>query len=215
MTVFKDRKDAGQQLAKELSSYTGRNDVIVLGLARGGVAVGVEVARNLKVPMDVYLVRKLGVPGYEELAMGAIASGGTRIINSEVIRSLSIPDSTIDEVTAREKEELKRRETAYRGDRPFPDLRDKTVILVDDGLATGASMRAAISAVKSRSPRKIIVAVPTAPLDTFRNFKKEADELVCLETPQPFMGVGGSYEDFSQLSDEEVKSLLDEGYKIL
>lgn len=210
MSLFKDRRDAGRQLARELSEYAGRSDVIVLALPRGGVPVAYEVALALNAPMDIFLVRKLGVPGHEELAFGAIASGGVRVLNEEVVRGLDISDAAIDLVAQREYRELERRERAYRGDRPTPDLRDRIAILIDDGLATGASMRAAIDGVRAKGPAKIVVAVPTSARETCESFESIVDEIVCAETPQPFYGVGMWYQDFSQTRDEEVQSLLEQ-----
>lgn len=210
MSLFKDRRDAGRQLARELSEYADRSDVIVLALPRGGVPVAYEVALALNAPMDIFLVRKLGVPGHEELAFGAIASGGVRVLNEEVVRGLDISDAAIDLVAQREYRELERRERAYRGDRPTPDLRDRIAILIDDGLATGASMRAAIDGVRAKGPAKIVVAVPTSARETCESFESIVDEIVCAETPQPFYGVGMWYQDFSQTRDEEVQSLLEQ-----
>jgi putative phosphoribosyl transferase len=206
--LFEDRHDAGRQLAAKLGRYAGRPDVIVLALPRGGVPVGYEVARALGAPLDLFLVRKLGVPGREELAMGAIASGGVRVLNDDVVRELGIPQRWVDEVTADEAAELRRREAAYRDGRPAPDVRGKAVILVDDGLATGASMRAAIAALRQLGPARIVVAVPVAAAQTCKEFRSEADEVVCAETPEPFYAVGTWYEDFSQTTDDEVRDLL-------
>ncbi|MEA3407639.1 MAG: phosphoribosyltransferase [Chloroflexota bacterium] len=210
MAPFADRTSAGQQLARELLYYAGREDVVILGLPRGGVPVAFEVAKALKAPLDVFVVRKLGVPGNPELAMGAIASGGVRVLNEDVVRTLGISEQDIERVTAIEHEELERREKSYRGARPEVDVKDKTVILVDDGLATGATMRAAVNALRERDPERIVVAVPTAPPETCAEFEDVADEIICLITPRPFFGVGGSYRDFSQTSDERVRALLDE-----
>jgi putative phosphoribosyl transferase len=208
MTLFEDRADAGRKLARELSAYAEREDVIVLGLPRGGVPVAFEVASALHAPMDVFLVRKLGVPGREELAMGAIASGDVRVLNRDVVRGLGISSQAIARVAGREREELQRRERAYRGDRPSPDVSDRIAILVDDGLATGASMRAAVAALRVQQPARIVVAVPVAPAETCKELRAEVDELVCGATPRPFMGVGAWYRDFSQTTDDEVKDLL-------
>jgi predicted phosphoribosyltransferase len=208
VSLFQNRRDAGRQLARKLGDYTGRADVVVLGLPRGGVPVAYEVAAALRAPLDVFLVRKLGVPGHEELAMGAIASGGIRVLNHMVVDALNIPTQLIDAVTAREQQELEWRERAYRDGRPAPNLRGKTVILVDDGLATGASMAAAVHAVRTQQPAQVIVAVPTAAPDTCEAFEQITDEVVCAETPQPFWGVGRWYADFSQTTDEEVRTLL-------
>jgi predicted phosphoribosyltransferase len=206
--IFQDRTDAGRQLAEELLSYAGRDDVIVLALPRGGVPVAFEVAQRLGVPLDVFVVRKLGVPGHEELAMGAIASGGVRVLNEDVLYVLPDAQSIVEMVTAIECEELKRRERDYRSDRPAPEVRGRTVILVDDGLATGATMRAAAAALRQQGAAKIIVAVPVGAPITCHEIKSVADEVVCLQTPGSFMGVGQYYEDFSQTTDEEVRDLL-------
>jgi predicted phosphoribosyltransferase len=205
---FRDRREAGRRLADELAAYAGRPDVLVLALPRGGVPVGYEVARALGAPLDVFLVRKLGVPGYEELAMGAVATGGVRVLNEQVVKSLRIPDHAIEAVTKRERQELARRERAYRGDRPPPDVRSRTVILVDDGLATGATMHAAIAALRQQQPARIVVAVPTASPETCDQFRAEVDDVVCVITPEPFQAVGLWYEDFSPTTDEEVRELL-------
>jgi predicted phosphoribosyltransferase len=204
---FRDRREAGRVLAGKLTGYANRPDVLVLALPRGGVPVAYEVARALRVPLDVFLVRKLGVPGHEELAMGALATDGVRILNQEVIKALDIPESIVDEVAAEELEELKRRERLYRGSRPPPDLRGRMVILVDDGLATGATMRAAIRALQQQ-PARIIVGVPTASPDTCEALGAEADEVICVMTPRPFLSVGHWYDDFTQTTDEEVRRLL-------
>ena len=206
--IFQDRTDAGRQLAEELLSYAGRDDVIVLALPRGGVPVAFEVAQRLGVPLDVFVVRKLGVPGHEELAMGAIASGGVRVLNEDVLYVLPDAQSIVEMVTAIECEELKRRERDYRSDRPAPEVRGRNVILVDDGLATGATMRAAAAALRQQGAAKIIVAVPVGAPITCHEIKSVADEVVCLQTPGSFMGVGQYYEDFSQTTDEEVRELL-------
>jgi putative phosphoribosyl transferase len=206
--VFHNRVDAGRRMAEKLDHYAGRPDVTVLALPRGGVPVGYEVARALGAPLDVFLVRKLGVPGREELAMGAIASGGVRVLNEDVVSELNIPPHWIDIVAARELEELRRREAAYRDGRLAPDVRGKTVILVDDGLATGASMRAAVAALRKLGPAKIVVAVPVGASQTCDEFRDVADEVVCAETPDPFYAVGSWYADFDQTTDEEVRDLL-------
>lgn len=206
--TFANRAEAGRVLAEKLEKYAGRNDVIVLGLPRGGVPVAFEVAKHLRVPLDVFIVRKLGVPGFEELAAGAIASGGVRVLNEEVFRALPNADEIIELITERETEELQRREISYRGDRPSPELRDRTVILVDDGLATGATMHAAVKALRQRGAARIVVAVPVGPADTCREFENEADEIICAIAPAFFHAVGQYYEDFSQTSDEEVRELL-------
>lgn len=207
MARFANRTEAGKVLATKLMKYANRGDVLVLALPRGGVPVAYEVARALHAPLDVFLVRKLGVPGHEELAMGAIASGGVRVLNEEV--AIYFDEAAIDAVATREQEELKRRERLYRGDRPAPDVRGRTVILVDDGLATGSTMRAAATALRKMQPAKIIVAVPVAAPETCDEFRSEVDEVVCAVTPEPFMAVGRWYEDFSQTSDEEVRHLLE------
>jgi putative phosphoribosyl transferase len=206
--TFPNRTEAGRQLAEKLIKYAGRADVIVLGLPRGGVPVAFEVAQRLGVPLDVFLVRKLGVPGFEELAVGAIASGGVRVLNEDVMRAIPNVDEVIESVTARETAELERREQTYRDGRPAPELRDRVVILVDDGLATGATMRAAVKALRQRGVAKIVVAVPVGPPDTCREFEDEADETICASAPEFFQAVGQYYEDFSQTSDEEVRELL-------
>jgi len=208
-TRFRDRAHAGRLLAAALARYAHRPDVIVLALPRGGVPVGYEVARALGLPLDVFVVRKLGVPGHEELAMGAIASGGVRLLNGDVVALAGVSDAAIEDVTAREAGEILRREHTYRGDRPPPDLRGRTVILVDDGLATGASMRAAAAAVRRQGPSRVVVAVPAAAPDTCEALRAEVDDLVCLTSPEPFEAVGLWYEDFSQTGDEEVWQLLE------
>ncbi|BBL65607.1 MULTISPECIES: phosphoribosyltransferase [Methanosarcina] len=205
---FKDRADAGKRLAKELSKYSNRPDVLILALPRGGVPVAFEVAKELKVKMDVFIVRKLGVPGNEELAMGAIASEDVRVLNENIIKSYKIPDRVIATVAANELRELERRERKYRGSRPKPDMEGMTVILIDDGLATGATMHAAVEALKTKRPAKLVVAVPTASPDMCKFFKKIVDEMICATTPEPFYAVGAWYEDFSQTTDEEVCELL-------
>ena len=205
---FADRVEAGRLLAEQLRSYAGRPDALVLALPRGGLPVAFEIATRLHLPLDIFLVRKLGAPGQPELAMGAIATGGARVLNEDVIRYLSVPPEVIEAVAHAEQIELERREQAYRGERPTPDLHGKQVILVDDGLATGSSMRAAIGAVRTQSPARIIVAVPVAARETCEELKREVEELVCLRTPEPFSAVGLWYDDFSQTSDEEVRDLL-------
>jgi predicted phosphoribosyltransferase len=205
---FRDRREAGRVLAEQLRRYAGRADVIVLGLPRGGVPVAFEVARELHAPLDVFIVRKLGVPGYEELAMGAIASGGVRVLNEDVVRQLAQPERVIEQVTAEEKRELQRREIEYRDGRPAPELRGRTLIIVDDGLATGATMRAAVMALKQREVAAIVVGVPVAAPETCAEIRQEVDEVVCATTPASFHAVGQFYEDFSQTTDEEVRELL-------
>lgn len=206
--MFRDRSHAGRVLAGVLARYAGRPDVVVLALPRGGVPVGAEVARGLGAPLDVFLVRKLGVPGREELAMGAVAAGGILVVNEEVVRRLDIPAAVIDEVAAEEQQELDRRAEAYRGGRPAPDLQGKTVILVDDGLATGSTMRAAVAAVRRLGPASVVVAVPLGALETCSEFRAVADDVVCAVTPEPFFAVGSWYQDFAQTTDEEVRELL-------
>ena len=206
--LFRDRYDAGRQLAEHVMPYAGRPDVIVLALPRGGVPVGYEVARALAAPLDVFLVRKLGVPGREELAMGAIASGGVRVLNDEVVCVLRIPEEVIDAVAEEERRELERREQAYRDGRPPPDVRGRTVILVDDGLATGSTMRAAVEALRRLGPSRIVVAVPVGAPETCAMIAEVADEAVCAYEPEQFAAVGLWYQDFSQTTDEEVRELL-------
>jgi putative phosphoribosyl transferase len=208
MKIFSDRAEAGRRLAEQLQQYAGRDDVIVLGLPRGGVPVAFEVARNLGVPLDVFIVRKLGVPGFEELAAGAIASGGVRVLNDDVVRVLPNAEETIASITAREILEIERREQIYRDGRPAPELRDRVVILVDDGLATGATMRAAVKALRQRGVAKIVVSVPVGAPETCRELEKEADEIICAISPAWFQAVGQYYEDFSQTTDDEVRELL-------
>jgi len=206
--LFRDRREAGRLLAAKLAAYANRPDVLVLALPRGGVPVAYEVARALKAPLDVFIVRKLGVPGHNEFAMGAVASGGVRVLNNETVRALRIPEYLIDKVTAQEQQELARREHLYRGNRPAPDVRGQTVILVDDGLATGSTMLAAIKALQQQQPARIVVAVPTAAPETCEELRAEVDDVICAMTPQPFHAVGLWYEDFSQTTDEEVRNLL-------
>ena len=208
---FRNRTDAGGRLAEKLAAYANRPGVLVLALPRGGAPVGFEVARELGAPLDVFLVRKLGVPGYEELAMGAVATGGVRVLNDEIVRGLGISEHEIDAAAARELQELARGQRLYRGDRPLPDIAGRTVILVDDGLATGATMRAAIAALRQQQPARIVVAVPTASPDTCEALKAEADDVVCAVTPEPFLAVGHWYEDFTQTTDDEVRELLARG----
>lgn len=205
---FRDRFEAGRLLAAALRHYAGHPDLLVLALPRGGVPVACELARALHAPLDLMLVRKLGVPGHEEFAMGAIASGGIRVISEDVVRALGIPDRAIATVAAHEEHELKRRELSYRGDRPAAQVRGKTVILVDDGLATGSTMRAAVAALKAQGPERLVVAVPVAAPETCEAMRREVDEVVCALAPEPFFAVGQWYEDFSQISDEEVRQLL-------
>jgi putative phosphoribosyl transferase len=206
--IYQDRTEAGKQLATQLREYANRDDVLVLALPRGGVPVAYEVAKALEAPLTVFLVRKLGVPGYPELAMGAIASGGIRVLNEDVVDHLGIPEYVIDRIAEIEQAELERRERAYRGDRPEPNVRGKTVILIDDGLATGSTMRAAVSALRQQGPAWIVVAVPVSASQTCNEYRMGADEIICAQTPEPFLGVGQWYDDFSQTTDEEVRDLL-------
>jgi putative phosphoribosyl transferase len=203
---FRDRSHAGKLLAQRLHGYADRSDVLVLALPRGGVPVAYEVAADLHVPLDVFLVRKLGVPGYEELAMGAIASGGLRVVNQDVVRAMSLSNEVIDRVAEKELLELNRRERLYRGDRPEPNVAGQVVILVDDGLATGSTMRAAAQALASQRPARIVVAVPIAARETCEALSREVDEVVCAVMPEPFRAVGLWYDDFDQTSDEDVRA---------
>ena len=211
--VFQNRTEAGQRLGQALHNYAGRADTLVLALPRGGVPVGFEVARAIGAPLDLMLVRKLGVPGQEELAMGAIASGGVRVLNAELVASLGIDPGMIAASAAREQRELARREQAYRGTRPPPAIAGRCVILVDDGLATGATMRAAVAPLRQRQPARIVVAVPVAPPDTVARLRAEADEVICLETPESFFAIGPWYREFPQLTDDEVRELLAEAWR--
>jgi putative phosphoribosyl transferase len=210
-TRFRDRFHAGRCLAAALQAYAGRPNLLVLALPRGGVPVGYEVARALNAPLDVMLVRKLGVPGHEELAMGAIASGGIRILCDDVVRAFGIPEYLVATIATNEEEELERGERAYRDQRPPPEVKGRTVILVDDGLATGATMRAAAAALRTRYPERLVVAVPVAPPETCTVLQSEVDDVVCARAPEPFFAVGNWYDDFSQISDEEVRRLLRAG----
>jgi predicted phosphoribosyltransferase len=210
VAIYEDRRHAGKVLASALANYAHRDDLVVLGLPRGGIPVAFEVATALGAPLDVFVVRKLGVPGYPELAMGAIASGGIIVLNREVVESLKIPERIIDLVVKAETRELERRERAYRGDRPPIDVTDRTVILVDDGLATGASMHAAVTALRQRGPKRIVVAVPIAAPSTCEEIGREVDDIVCAATPELFQAVGLWYQNFSQTSDEEVRKLLEQ-----
>ena len=205
---FRDRVDAGRELARHLGDHADSDDVIVLGLPRGGVPVASEVARALGVPLDVFVVRKLGVPGHDELAMGAIASGGVRVVNRDVVEAAGISLDQLDRAVERESRELERRAGAYRGERPPPEVAGKTVILVDDGLATGSTMRAAVEALKQQGAGRIVVAVPVAARQTCEELSRHVDEIVCACTPEPFYAVGLWYDDFSQTGDDEVRQLL-------
>ena len=210
---YTNRREAGRLLADILRrSYGGRSDLLVLALPRGGVPIGVEIARGLDVPLDILLVRKLGVPGHDELAMGAIASGGVRVLNRSVLGHLGIEEDSIEAVTARERRELERRERSYRGERPQPSISARCVVLVDDGLATGSTMKAAAAAVRQGSPSRIVVAVPVAPPDTVEGLRREVEDVVCPLTPEPFGGVGAWYDDFRQVPDDEVRQLLEESW---
>jgi len=206
---FRDRRDAGIQLAEQLSAYAGDPNLIVLALPRGGVPVAYEVARTLQAPLDVFVVRKLGVPGHRELAMGAIASGGVRVLNPEVMDFLHISNAVIDLVAEAEQQELDRQERAYRGNRPLPELAGRTLIVVDDGLATGSTMRAAVRALRRVGPGRIVVAAPVAARDTVRSLAREADDVVCCKIPEEFYAVSAWYQEFEQTTDQEVRSLLD------
>jgi predicted phosphoribosyltransferase len=207
---FTDRHDAGRQLAGKLSKYAGRQNVVVLALPRGGVPVAAEVARALGAPFDVFLVRKLGVPGHAELAMGAIAEGGVEVLSDHLIRDLGIPESAVQQVAVRERLELDRRDSLYRQGRPRPQLRDRIVLVVDDGLATGASMQAAVLALRKLQPARIVVAVPVGAMETCERLRREADEVVCAITPEPFQAVGLWYQRFDQTTDDEVRQLVRE-----
>lgn len=209
---IKDRKAAGEALAEALQKYRQREDVIVLGLPRGGVPVAMEIAQSLDAELDLMLVRKLGTPGHAELAMGAIASNGNRVINADVVRSLHISEDAIRRVEEAERKELRRRERAYRGERPPPELTNRCVILVDDGLATGATMRAAVGAVRQDQPARLVVAVPVAPPDTVEMLRGQVDDVVCLAEPPHFMAIGAWYIDFSQVSDDEVRRILERAW---
>ena len=206
--TFRDRREAGQALATRVADLAGGPDVIVLGLPRGGVPVAAEVATALNAPLDAFFVRKLGVPGHRELAMGAIATGGVRVVNDEVVRAMHITPQTIEAVAAEEQAELGRREKAYRGDRPAPELAGRTVVLVDDGLATGSTMRAAVAAVRAQHPAAVIVGVPTGAPQTCAALAPEVDRVECVVTPDPFLAVGLSYDDFSETTDDEIRRLL-------
>lgn len=207
---YRDRYEAGHALAERLQPYAGRDDVIVLALPRGGVPVAFEVARELGVPLDLFLVRKLGAPGHEELAMGAIATGGAQLLNPDVVRALHVSADQVQAAVHREQAELERREHAYRGDRPPPPIAGRTVLVVDDGLATGATMRVAVRALRMEHPARVIVAVPVGAIETCEAMASEADEVVCARTPEPFYAVGMWYQQFDQTSDAEVRDLLAE-----
>lgn len=206
---FRDRAEAGRRLAEELGEYAGRRDVLVLALPRGGVPVAFEVARALEAPLDVCVVRKLGVPGHEELAMGAIASGGAWVLNEDVIEGLGIPGHLVKDIAEHELHELKRREQLYRGDRPAIDVHRRTVILVDDGIATGSTMRAAVAALRRLGPDRLVIAVPAAAPSARAEIGSEVDEMICVIEPDPFYAVGVWYDDFSQTTDDQVRDLLD------
>ena len=207
---FADRSEAGQQLAAQLRSYADRADVWVLGLPRGGVPIAYEIAKALHLPLDICLVRKLGVPEQPELAMGAIASGGIMVLNQEVLRSFHISDSVVQKVAAVEQQELERREQVYRGNRPMPEVSDRTVILADDGIATGSTLRAAVAILREQEPERIVVAVPVAPPASCEQLKTVVDELICLVTPDRLYSIGQWYQDFSQTTDAEVCQLLEQ-----
>jgi predicted phosphoribosyltransferase len=211
---FVDRADGGRALAALLARYAHQPDVRVLALPRGGVPVAFEVAQTLEAPLDVFGVRKLGLPGHEEFAMGAIASGGLVVLDDEVVRLAGVSDAALQRVIETERQELERRERRYRGDRPLPDIAGNTVILVDDGLATGSTMRAAVAALEQEGPRRIVVAVPVAAPEACEDFRHEVDDVVCAATPEPFQAVGLWYDDFSQTSDEEVHALLDRAERL-
>jgi putative phosphoribosyl transferase len=205
---YKNRSKAGRELAKALQPYANRPNVLILALPRGGVPVAYEVAKALNIPLDLMLVRKLGLPGHEELAVGAIATGGIRVLNTEVIEGMAISEAQIERIAAAELQELRRREKAYRGERPNAEVQGHGVILIDDGLATGATMQAAIAAIRQQRPAEILVAVPVAPKDTVALLRDQADAVICPATPEPFLGVGRWYEDFTQITDAEVRDLL-------
>jgi putative phosphoribosyl transferase len=205
---YKNRSQAGRELAEALQPYANRPDVLILALPRGGVPVAYEVAKALNIPLDLMLVRKLGLPGHEELAVGAIATGGIRVLNTEVIEGMAISEAQIERIAAAELQELRRREKTYRGERPNAEVQGHGVIVIDDGLATGATMQAAIAAIRQQRPAEILVAVPVAPKDTVALLRNQADAVICPATPEPFLGVGRWYEDFTQITDAEVRDLL-------
>ncbi|MBE9067231.1 phosphoribosyltransferase [Leptolyngbya cf. ectocarpi LEGE 11479] len=207
-TRFRDRTHAGRELATQLTAYANRSDVLVLGLPRGGVPVAYEVAKALNLTLDICLVRKLGVPGHKELAMGAIASGGVRVLNYDIISWLAISDKTLEHVAARELRELQRRDRSYRGDRPQPEICDRTILLIDDGLATGATMQAAVAVLQQQRPKEIVAAVPVGPRSRCLALEADVDRIVCLTTPEPFYAIGLWYENFAQTTDEQVRNLL-------
>jgi putative phosphoribosyl transferase len=213
--IYRNRMEAGEELVQHLAEFRDHPNAVVLALPRGGVPVGFEIARALHLPLDLFLVRKLGTPGHTELAMGAIASGGVRVINRNIVSSLGISQEDIEAVAQREQQELERRDREYRGDRPPPDVRGRIVILVDDGLATGSTMRAAVQALRAEGAKEIVVAVPVASRETCEQFSSEVEKLVCGATPEPFYAVGQWYLDFSPTTDEEVRQLLDRSYKEL
>ena len=208
LIMFEDRADAGRRLASRLGAYRNRKDVVVLGIPRGGVPVAFEIAAALDAPLDVFVSRKLGVPGQEELAFGAVASGGVRILDREITEAVGISDAEVERITANVRKEVERREKVYRGGRQPLMVQGQTVILVDDGIATGSSMRAAIGALRQMKPVRLVVAVPVAPLSTCNRLRQEVDELICVQTPEDFYAIGQFYEDFSQVADEEVTRLL-------
>jgi predicted phosphoribosyltransferase len=210
---FKDRQDAGWQLAARLRGFAGRADVVVLALPRGGVPIAHEVARELGAPLDLFLVRKLGVPGHPELAMGAIAEGGVEVLSDDLIRELGIPPALVEQVAVHERLELDRRDRSYRDGRPLIQVRDRVVILVDDGLATGSTMQAAATALRRLDPARIVIAVPVGAADTCERLQRYADEVICLATPEPFEAVGLWYESFSQTTDDEVRALLESRFR--
>jgi putative phosphoribosyl transferase len=212
--IYRNRAEAAGQLADLLQAYANRPDVLVLALPRGGVPIAFEIAKRLNAALDLMLVRKLGVPGNEELAMGAVAAAGDRVLNEEVVSGLALSDEIIERVAAAELQELERRERLYRGERPAPRLQGRCVILVDDGLATGATMRAAIAVVRYQQPAEVVVAVPVAPPHAVEALRHEADAVICPATPEPFLGIGRWYEDFTQVTDEEVRTLLERAWQL-
>ena len=206
--IFRNRREAGRELARRLQKYAGRQDLLVLGVPRGGVPVAMEVASALQAPLDIFVSRKLGVPGQEELAFGAVASGGTRILDEEIVNAVGISGAEIKCIAARETQELERREEVFRAGRPPLDVQGKTVVLVDDGIATGASLRVAIAALRQMRPAEIVIAAPVVPLSTSERLRREADDVICVHTPKSFYAIGEFYDDFSQVTDEEVIELL-------